>query len=99
MNNASIHVYPYQFNFILGYYYLYIYQKNINRIDRNASIRKIFENLFKFMNTIMTSASKQDKTLVGSGQKIQLQSFLTNLYQNKVLPAGENSCFLLISIS
>ena len=51
------------------------------------------------MNTIMTSASKQDKTLVGSGQKIQLQSFLTNLYQNKVLPAGENSCFLLISIS
>ena len=51
------------------------------------------------MNTIMTSGSKQDKTLVGSGQKIKLQSFLTNLYQNKVLPVGENSCFLPIFIS
>ena len=51
------------------------------------------------MNAIMTSASKQDKTLVGSGQKVKLQSFLTKFYQNKVLPACENSCFLPIFIS
>ena len=38
------------------------------------------------MNTIMTSLSKQDKTLVGSGQKVTLQSFLTNFCHNKVLP-------------
>ena len=41
----------------------------------------------------MTSSSKQDKTLVGSGQKVKLQPFLTNFCQNKVLPGGENSCF------
>ena len=51
------------------------------------------------MNTIMTSSSKQDKTLVGSGQKVKLQSFLNNLCHNKVLPGGENSFFLPIFIS
>ena len=51
------------------------------------------------MNTIMTSLSKQDKSVVGSGQKVKLLSFLTNFCHNKVLPGGENSCFLPIFIS
>ena len=86
MNNASIHVYLYQFIYLLEKY----------KQNRNISIRKIFKNLFEFMNTIMTSLSKQDKSVVGSGQKVKLQSFLTNFCHNKVLPGGENSCFTYI---
>ena len=51
------------------------------------------------MNTIMTSSFKQDKTLVGSGQKVKLQSFLTNFCHNKVLPVSENSWFLPYSLA
>ena len=42
----------------------------------------------------MTSSAKQDKTLVESGQKVKLQSFLTTFCHNNVLPGDENSCFL-----
>ena len=54
------------------------------------------------MNTIMTSSSKEDKTLVSPKQKVKLQSFtnlLTNLCHIKVLPGVENSYFLPIFIS
>ena len=42
----------------------------------------------------MTSSAKQDKTLVESGQKVKLQSFLTTFCHNNALPGDENSYFL-----